>query len=135
MGLSNFGFRSVLNILRQDSPAFNSEEEVIVKQSGVVYRYSPIQIVTAHSLLQAVEAIHNLPTPLLVHDDSGQRAGLVVLLRAAEQMLPQTIVQKDTIFKWGTELGLNFEAFEAPVVQVLQHIQNKSHDSNQISTQ
>mmetsp|Transcript_13014 Transcript_13014/g.14921 ORF Transcript_13014/g.14921 Transcript_13014/m.14921 type:complete len:100 (-) Transcript_13014:26-325(-) len=82
---SNKLFQSVLNILRGDSPAYCKSEEEIVNATGITYCYAPVLLVTSQTLIEVLQKFQDLPTPILVHDDIGQRAGLVVLLRAAQQ--------------------------------------------------
>jgi len=78
-------FRSVFNVLRGDSPAYCESEEEIVNLTGIAYCYVPVRVVTSQILIEILHKLKDLQTPILVHDDTGQRAGLLVLLRAAQQ--------------------------------------------------
>ena len=116
-GLKAFGLNSVLNLVRADSGAFQKEEEEIVRGIGIEYRHAPMQMVSVESLKKALNALHGLPTPVLVHCDAGQVAGLVVLLRVAQLMGKR--VEKATVVGWGSDLGLDLTAFSASIEKVL----------------
>jgi protein tyrosine phosphatase (PTP) superfamily phosphohydrolase (DUF442 family)/glutaredoxin len=120
-GLRAFGIASVLNILRPDSPAFNAREEVIVRGDGVAYLAQPIMVVTAAGVLKALEALQRLPAPVLVHDDAGHRAGMLVLLAAARQLARARggAVPDATLMGWAKDLGLELKQYAAVISQVL----------------
>jgi glutaredoxin/protein tyrosine phosphatase (PTP) superfamily phosphohydrolase (DUF442 family) len=120
-GLRAFGIASVLNILRPDSPAFNAREEQIVSGDGVSYLAQPILVVTAVSVHKALDALQRLRAPVLVHDDAGHRAGMLVLLAAARQLARTrgSPVPDATLMGWAKDLGLDLKQYAAIISQVL----------------
>ena len=82
--------------------------------AGLSYSHSPILIVTAANLLRAVDALAAITDkPVLVHDDIGSRAAIVVLLRAAQEMKEASgaVVTIAQFNEWCSGLGV-------PVAQV-----------------
>mmetsp|Transcript_12743 Transcript_12743/g.40684 ORF Transcript_12743/g.40684 Transcript_12743/m.40684 type:complete len:337 (-) Transcript_12743:217-1227(-) len=118
--LQSFGIKAVLNVLRPDSPAFNRQEADIVR--GLDYQAAPIYAVNATSLLRALETLRALPRPVLVHDDVGTRAALVVLLAAAQALRarrPDQDITSATLQGWADGLGLDLRPYRTAVNQVL----------------
>ena len=120
VGLKAFGFNAVMNIVRVDSGAFQKEEEELAGSSGIVYVHQPMRVVSVEGLKQGLKTIQGLPTPVLVHCDAGQRAGMLVLLRVAQQMKRR--VEKATVLQWARDLGLDLGAFAATIEAVLNSI-------------
>lgn len=122
--LKSFGVTSVLNILRPDSPAYSSNEEPICTSAGVQYAALPIYVLTEQNLLRALDKLSQMETPVLVHDDVGIRAGLLVLLSAANDMLrvnPAQPIKSGTLIKWGAGLGLDLRQHASVIDSVLAH--------------
>jgi len=115
--LGSFGIGSVCNILRPDSPAYYPDEERIILSSNLVYVGFPIYTMTVSNVRMALDKILALEGTVLVHDDCGTRAGLLVLLAAAEQI--QGVVSPETVCKWGNDLGLDFSQYKKLIAEVL----------------
>ncbi|GBG24143.1 Hypothetical Protein FCC1311_003612 [Hondaea fermentalgiana] len=119
--LKSFGVASVLNILRPDAGAYSPKEEPICTSSGIAYAEFPIYALTEPSLLKALEKLSEMSRPVLVHDDVGLRAGMLVLLAAANEMLLANAAQSIpavTLLKWAKGLGLDLEP-HATVIQTV----------------
>jgi len=124
--LHTIGLKSVLNILRSDSPAFHQGEDKLVEASGVKYVASPMFMVTPRNLEKAMDTLCDMPKPVLVHDDTGSRACLVTLMVAARQMNSAAVasssatrVDWDTISGWARGLGYDLKSFQKSVETLL----------------
>ncbi len=135
-----FGIKSVINILHPDSPAFFKEEESIVlnsvKESNtdqlMVYKHMPLYSVSVSNILALLDIIETLPKPMLVHDDLGNNAGLVVLLSAACEICkaqPDYALSNAVILRWAWDLGLNLNQFKAVISDVVDRIKASSSKS------
>jgi protein tyrosine phosphatase (PTP) superfamily phosphohydrolase (DUF442 family) len=120
------GIASVLNVLRPDSPAYSGEEAALAQAAGLVYYHAPILVVTAANLRRAVDALAQIEAkPVLVHDDIGSRAALVVLLRAAQEMKQTSgaVVTMAQFNEWCSGLGVPVAQVWIPeVTKVLQSL-------------
>lgn len=120
--MRSFGLASLLNILRHDSPAYSATEGATAKGAGVQYKESPLLLVTASNVLKVLAEVAALPRPVLVHDDVGISAGLVVLLAAANEMLlanPKQPISSATVMEWASGLKLDIDPYRAVVDTVV----------------
>jgi len=118
-----FGIETVVNILRPDSPVYMTREGELLKGQSVVFIAEPLYIATTANVLKLLDSVRYIKGPVLIHDDIGVRAALIVLLLAAEQLLvsqPELHISVKTIIGWGEDMGQNLCKFEDCIAGVLE---------------
>jgi uncharacterized protein (TIGR01244 family) len=80
------GFRSVLNLRSPSEQGTLSDEAAQARAAGLEYANTPISNAnpTLDQVDEALEALEDLPTPVLIHCGAGLRAGAVALIAAAQ---------------------------------------------------
>jgi uncharacterized protein (TIGR01244 family) len=105
--LSIEGFKSVLNLRSPDENGFVHDEKQEAQIVGLEYTNIPLNSQAANQKLtaEAIQAIENLPKPILIHCAGGARAGGIALIAEAIQagLTYEQIAQK------ANELGINLE--------------------------
>lgn len=105
--LASNGFKSVLNLRSPDEQNFLDDEQKQAKSVGLEYANIPLNSQEANPEFTkaAVEAIKNLPKPILIHCAAGARAsGIALIANAIDDGLNfEEIVSK------ATEIGINLE--------------------------
>jgi uncharacterized protein (TIGR01244 family) len=105
--LASAGFKSVLNLRSPDEKDFLPEEQQQAEAAGLKYANIPLSPKEANQQLtdEAIQAVENLPKPVLIHCAGGARAGGIALIAHAlnESLTPEQIVEK------AGELGINLE--------------------------
>jgi len=101
------GFKSVLNLRDPDENGFFHDEKQEAQIVGLEYTNIPLNSQAPNQELtaEAIEAVENLPKPILIHCAGGARAGGIALIVEAIQgsLTYQEIAQK------ANELGINLE--------------------------
>jgi len=101
------GFKSVLNLRSPDENGFFHDEKQEAQIVGLEYTNIPLNPKEANQELtaEAIEAVENLPKPILIHCAGGARAGGIALIAEAIQagLTYEEIAQK------ANELGINLE--------------------------
>jgi uncharacterized protein (TIGR01244 family) len=101
------GFKSVLNLRSPDENGFFHDEKQEAQIVGLEYTNIPLNSQAPNPKLtaQAIQAVENLPKPILIHCAGGARAGGIALITEAIQadLTYEQIVQK------ARELGINLE--------------------------
>jgi len=123
--LKEFGISSLMNIVRRNSPIYKVDEKEMVEKTGVVYVDSPVYLINKQNLMNALQDVGRIPKPVLVHDDIGYVAALVVLLAAAKEMMaanPKQKVTVEDVLKWGAGLQLDFKAHKIAIQEVLAEV-------------
>ncbi|MDB9457967.1 sulfur transferase domain-containing protein [Dolichospermum circinale CS-1225] len=105
--LARGGFKSVLNLRSPDENGFFDDEKQEAQIVGLEYTNIPLNSQAPNPKLtaEAIQAVENLPKPILIHCAGGARAGGIALIANAIQagLSYQEIVQK------ANELGINLE--------------------------
>ncbi|MDB9487978.1 sulfur transferase domain-containing protein [Dolichospermum circinale CS-537/01] len=105
--LARGGFKSVLNLRSPDENGFFDDEKQEAQIVGLEYTNIPLNSQAPNPKLtaEAIQAVENLPKPILIHCAGGARAGGIALITNAIQagLSYQEIVQK------ANELGINLE--------------------------
>ena len=122
--LRAFGINGVLNLLKASSPVFMSGELATLGAQGVAYTHHELHVINEVSVLRAVDALRALIkrcAPVLVHDDCGVRAALVVSVHAALLMneADPGKVDASTVLSWGKDLGVELDAHEQVVSAIV----------------
>lgn len=149
--LKVFGFSTVVNLLKPNSPAFNEEEEMILIKTGISYRNIPFYVFNTDSCLRIISAIETMmqmkgtaavDPPILVHDDSGQVAGLIVLFLAVKEMMQkarkaqterlETYVELFTSWMKDMAMRMEEESVLKVVKEVLHHLFLEVHPENRL---
>jgi uncharacterized protein (TIGR01244 family) len=101
------GFKSVLNLRSPDENGFFHDEKQEAQIVGLEYTNIPLNSQAPNQELtaEAIEAVENLPKPILIHCAGGARAGGIALIVEAIQgsLTYQEIAQK------ANELSINLE--------------------------
>ncbi|MBE9249120.1 phosphatase [Dolichospermum sp. LEGE 00240] len=101
------GFKSVLNLRDPDENGFFHDEKQEAQIVGLEYTNIPLNSQAPNQKLtaQAIQAVENLPKPILIHCAGGARAGGIALIAEAIQagLTYEQIAQK------ANELGINLE--------------------------
>jgi uncharacterized protein (TIGR01244 family) len=101
------GFKSVLNLRSPDENGFFHDEKQEAQIVGLEYTNIPLSSKEPNQELtaQVIQAIENLPKPILIHCAGGARAGGIALIAEAIQggLTYEQIAQK------ANELGINLE--------------------------
>ncbi|QYX32949.1 beta-lactamase hydrolase domain-containing protein [Sphaerospermopsis torques-reginae] len=101
------GFKSVLNLRSPDENGFFHDEKQEAQILGLEYTNIPLNSQAPNPKLtaQAIQAVENLPKPILIHCAGGARAGGIALIAEAIQagLTYEEIAQK------ANELGINLE--------------------------
>ncbi|MBE9057624.1 beta-lactamase hydrolase domain-containing protein [Sphaerospermopsis sp. LEGE 08334] len=101
------GFKSVLNLRSPDENGFFHDEKQEAQIVGLEYTNIPLNSQAPNPKLtaQAIQAVENLPKPILIHCAGGARAGGIALIAEAIQagLTYEEIAQK------ANELGINLE--------------------------
>lgn len=101
------GFKSVLNLRSPDENGFFHDEKQEAQIVGLEYTNTPLnsQVPNPKLTAQAIQAVENLPKPILIHCAGGARAGGIALIAEAIQasLTYEQIAQK------ANELGINLE--------------------------
>ena len=101
------GFKSVLNLRSPDENGFFHDEKQEAQIVGLEYTNIPLNSQAPNPKLtaQAIQAVENLPKPILIHCAGGARAGGIALIAEAIQagLTYEQIAQK------ANELGINLE--------------------------
>jgi uncharacterized protein (TIGR01244 family) len=101
------GFKSVLNLRDSDENGFFHDEKQEAQIVGLEYTNIPLNSQAPNPKLtaQAIQAVENLPKPILIHCAGGARAGGIALIAEAIQagLTYEEIAQK------ANELGINLE--------------------------
>jgi uncharacterized protein (TIGR01244 family) len=101
------GFKSVLNLRSPDENGFFHDEKQEAQIVGLEYTNIPLnsQVPNPKLTAQAIQAVENLPKPILIHCAGGARAGGIALIAEAIQasLTYEQIAQK------ANELGINLE--------------------------
>lgn len=112
--LGEFGIRSVVNLVNTDEAAYVSDERDLL--GGVEYAHVPL-VESSSTLLEDVGALRRALAavvvavkPVLVHDDTGVRAGLVGVLAAAKELSMANDATPDQICRWGALMGLDLKS-------------------------
>jgi protein tyrosine phosphatase (PTP) superfamily phosphohydrolase (DUF442 family) len=126
--LSQFGIRSVLNLLQTNEASFWKGEEDSLKQQQskeagaqeINYIHHPLVDVSVKSLSMLAQLIDSIKQkPILIHCDTGQRAGLVALICALNG--EQTKITEEEFIQMGKEnLQVNLKPFAKVAIQFLQ---------------
>ncbi len=105
--LARGGFKSVLNLRSPDENGFSHDEKQEAQIVGLEYTNIPLNSQAPNPKLtaQAIQAVENLPKPILIHCAGGARAGGIALIAEAIQadLTYEQIAQK------ANELGINLE--------------------------
>lgn len=101
------GFKSVLNLRDPDENGFFHDEKQEAQIVGLEYTNIPLNSQAPNPKLtaQAIQAVENLPKPILIHCAGGARAGGIALITEAIKagLTYEQIAQK------ANELGINLE--------------------------
>lgn len=101
------GLKSVLNLRSPDENGFFHDEKQEAQILGLEYTNIPLnsQVPNPKLTAQAIQAVENLPKPILIHCAGGARAGGIALIAEAIQggLTYEEIAQK------ANELGINLE--------------------------
>lgn len=82
------GFKSVLNLRSPDENGFFHDEKQEAQIVGLEYTNIPLNSQAPNPKLtaQAIQAVENLPKPILIHCAGGARAGGIALIAEAIQI-------------------------------------------------
>ena len=117
--LGTFGLRSVVNLIDERETCFDREEASHVA-AGVQYIHAPLLSAKEPTdLKRALDAVAAAPKPVLVHCDTGVRAGLVSLLAAARETDMASDATPEQIIAWGCDMGLELKPFASVAARVL----------------
>ena len=101
------GFKSVLNLRDPNENGFFHDEKQQAEIVGLEYVNLPLNSKEPNQQLttEAIQAVGNLPKPILIHCAGGARAGGIALIAQAIQvgLTYEELVQK------ATELGISLE--------------------------
>jgi len=101
------GFKSVLNLRDSNENGFFHDEQQQAEIVGLEYVNVPLNSKEPNQELtaEAIQAVENLPKPVLIHCAGGARAGGIALIAEAIQagLTYEEIAQK------ASELGINLE--------------------------
>jgi uncharacterized protein (TIGR01244 family) len=105
--LASAGFKSVLNLRSPDEQTFLHDEQQQAETAGLQYANVPLNPKEINQQLttEAIQAVDNLPKPILIHCAGGARAGGIALIANAidDGLTYEQIVQK------ASEIGLNLD--------------------------
>jgi uncharacterized protein (TIGR01244 family) len=101
------GFKSVLNLRSPDENGFFHDEKQEAQIVGLEYTNIPLNSQAPNPKLtaQAIQAVENLPKPILIHCAGGARAGGIALIAEAIQ----AGLTYEQIARKANELGINLE--------------------------
>ncbi len=98
------GYRSIVNLRSPDEIGFLGDQQQKAELLGLQYLNLPTQLkaINPDFVLQAIPQIAALPTPVLLHCDSGTRSSIIALIKIAvkQGINPEQAIQK------AQELGL-----------------------------
>ncbi|MBD2138405.1 phosphatase [Anabaena sp. FACHB-1237] len=105
--LAMAGFQSVLNLRSPDEYGFVLDEKQQAQIAGLEYVNIPLNSHVPNQELttEAIQAIENLPKPILIHCAGSARAGGVALISEAIK----TGLTYEEITQKAKELGINLE--------------------------
>ncbi|MFM7364769.1 MAG: beta-lactamase hydrolase domain-containing protein [Cuspidothrix sp.] len=101
------GFQSVLNLRDPDENGFFHDEKQEAQIVGLEYTNIPLNPKEPNQELtkEAIQAVDNLPKPILIHCAGGARAGGIALIAEAIQR----DITYEEISQKAQELGINLE--------------------------
>jgi uncharacterized protein (TIGR01244 family) len=81
------GFKSVLNLRSPDESTYQADEQAQAQTVGLTYANVPLSpsVVEPNRVEAALNQLHDLPTPVLVHCGAGLRATAITLIALAKQ--------------------------------------------------
>jgi len=122
--LGTFGLRSVLNLLDPRETCFDAKEPACVPaEDSVQYLHAPLlSLQDRDDLRAAVAAVLAAPKPILVHCDTGVRAGLVALMAAAVETESAADVTPQLITDWGKDMGLELKPHSLVAASVVHEL-------------
>jgi uncharacterized protein (TIGR01244 family) len=83
--LAAAGYRSIVNLRSPDEIGFLTHEQQKVERLGLQYLNIPIQLsaINPEFALGVVQKIAVMPSPVLLHCDSGTRSSIIALIQIA----------------------------------------------------
>ncbi|MDX2216003.1 MAG: sulfur transferase domain-containing protein [Oculatellaceae cyanobacterium bins.114] len=101
------GFKSVLNVRSPDESGVLVDEQQQANASGLEYANVPLSNthLDTSKVAQAIEALGDLPKPVLIHCGAGARAGGIALIATAIQ---EGLTLEELTVK-AEEIGLNLD--------------------------